>query len=137
MHGPTPFRSGPRSSRSRRSPGRRNAAAGAHGTSGAAGDAIRPAPRIPLTAEQRLRRAHRHRLRALREWGLEAPTAILERHPQDLAWRVSVLDRWIARHLDLAGGRRLPPWTDAVDAGGSEDVAEGGERAPRAPEEGA
>lgn len=98
MFGPVPFRSGLRSSRGRR-----------------AGSPGRPPRRIPLNAEQRLRRAHRHRLRALREFGLVVPASILDRHPNDLAWRVSVLDRWIARHLDLAGGRKLPPWTDEVD----------------------
>lgn len=41
------------------------------------------------------------------------PTEVLGRHPRDLAWQVCVMDRWIGRHLDLAGGCCLPPWTDA------------------------
>ncbi len=60
----------------------------------------------------RLRRAHRHRTRALRELGLDMPAEVLGRRPRDLAWQVSVMDRWIGRHLDLAGGRCLPPWPD-------------------------
>jgi hypothetical protein len=75
------------------------------------------------SALDRLRRAHRHRMRALRELGLAVPAAVLDRHPRDLVWRVSMMDRWIGRHLDLAGGRRLPPWSDAdVD-----DEDDGGE----------
>lgn len=66
----------------------------------------------PSSALDRLRRVHGDRLRAMRELGLEVPAAALDRHPRDLAWRVAVMDRWIARHLDLAGGRQLPPWTD-------------------------
>ena len=72
----------------------------------------RPAHRPPLSARDRLRRAHRFRARALRELGIEIPLAVLDRHPKNLTWRVSVMDRWIARHLDLAGGKRLSAWED-------------------------
>jgi hypothetical protein len=48
----------------------------------------------------------------MNDLGIEIPRTVLERHPRDLAWRVSVMDRWISRHLDLVGGRRLPPWEE-------------------------
>jgi hypothetical protein len=78
-------------------------------------------------ALQRLHRAHRNRERVVRDLNILVPTRVLDRHPNDLAWRVSVMDRWIARHLDLAGGRWLPPW------GHEEEDAENS--LPRRPED--
>ena len=77
----------------------------------------RPAPHTgPAQARsnalERLQRAHRNRERVVRDLNILVPAQVLERHPHDLAWRVSVMDRWIARHLDLAGGRRLPAWVE-------------------------
>lgn len=76
--------------------------------------ATRPSKRQATSVSSLLlRRAHRNRVRALRAFGLQIPREIFARRPQDIAWRVGVMDRWIARHLDLAGGRQLPPWDDA------------------------
>ncbi len=96
MHGRYPFYPKPRASEHRSSSAR-----------------ARANRSTPTSALDRLRRTHRFRARAIRELGLDVPAAVLDRHPRDLAWRVSVMDRWIGRHLDLAGGRRLPPWSDA------------------------
>jgi hypothetical protein len=83
------------------------------------------------SAHDRLRRVHSLRARALRELGVEVPASILERHPRDLAWRVSVMDRWIGRHLDLAGGRRLPPWNDPDEEDHDDDDRDDCERDDR------
>jgi hypothetical protein len=84
-------------------------------------------------ALQRLRRVHRNRERVVRDLNISVPSQVLERHPQDLAWRVSVMDRWIARHLDLAGGRKLPPWIDETE---KEDRENPRERNPEADDAG-
>jgi hypothetical protein len=89
-----------------------------------------------LKALQRLRRVHRNRERVVRDLNISVPAQVLERHPQDLAWRVSVMDRWIARHLDLAGGRRLPPWTDEMDADEMDEDEDGKNSRERNPEAG-
>jgi hypothetical protein len=60
----------------------------------------------------RLRRLHRDRLNTIRQLRIRLPDGAFSRHPGNLAWRVAVMDRWIARDLNLAGGRRLPPWDD-------------------------
>ena len=59
------------------------------------------------SAEKLLRR----RLRAARELGVPAPTLTCgpTHSPRG---RLAALDRRIARELDLAGGKRLPPWDD-------------------------
>lgn len=72
----------------------------------------RPADPTRSNALERLQRAHRNRERVVRDLNIVVPAQVLERHPHDLAWRVSVMDRWIARHLDLAGGQRLPLWIE-------------------------
>jgi hypothetical protein len=79
---------------------------------------------------ERLHRAHHNRIRVVRDLNILVPARVLDRHPNDLAWRISVMDRWIARHLDLAGGRRLPLWTDAEE----EDADHPSNRLPEDPD---
>lgn len=78
-----------------------------------------PSPRSrgrgPGRGPGRLRRLHRDRLNAIRQLRIRIPDGAFSRHPGNLAWRVAVMDRWIARDLNLAGGRRLPPWEDPFD----------------------
>jgi hypothetical protein len=92
-------------------PPRRRGAASPHSVPGAREHAL-----------ERLHRAHRNRERVVRDLNILVPAQVLDRHPHDLAWRVSVMDRWIARHLDLAGGRWLPPWTRDEEEQEEEDV---------------
>jgi hypothetical protein len=56
----------------------------------------------------------RRRLRAARDLGIAAPalTPGLTDSPRGA---LAALDRRIARELDLAGGKRLPPWDDEED----------------------
>ena len=69
-------------------------------------------PRSDRCGPGRLRRLHHDRLNAIRQLRIRIPDGAFSRHPGNLAWRVAVMDRWIARDLNLAGGRRLPPWED-------------------------
>jgi len=91
----------------------------------------RPADPTRSIAPERLRRAHRNRERIVRDLNILVPARVLDRHPHDLAWRVSVMDRWIARHLDLAGGQRLPLWVEEDE----EDRENPGARHPEDPED--
>jgi hypothetical protein len=60
----------------------------------------------------RLLRQLEDRRNALRLLGIRIPARALERHPDNIAWRIALMDRWLARDLDLAGGRHLPGWDD-------------------------
>ena len=56
-----------------------------------------------------------HRTRAARELGLRVPRRLARGPAQSLPERIAVLDRWIAADLELAGGKRLPPWEPEDD----------------------
>lgn len=63
-------------------------------------------------ARVRLLRQLEDRRNALRLLGIRIPARALARHPGNLAWHIALMDRWLARDLDLAGGRHLPGWDD-------------------------
>lgn len=54
------------------------------------------------------------RLRAARDLGIPAP-ALTPGPSGSPRGALAALDRRIARELDLAGGKRLPPWDDDDD----------------------
>ncbi|MGQ0723237.1 MAG: hypothetical protein ACT4PE_16945 [Candidatus Eiseniibacteriota bacterium] len=62
-----------------------------------------------------LRRILLHRTRAARDLGLSVPRRLAGGPTQTLPQRIAVLDRWIAADLELAGGKRLPPWEPEDD----------------------
>jgi hypothetical protein len=62
-----------------------------------------------------LRRILQHRTRAARDLGLSVPRRLARGPAQTLPQRIAVLDRWIAADLELAGGKRLPPWEPEDD----------------------
>lgn len=71
---------------------------------------IPPRATKPRPPETLLRR----RLRAARDLGVPAP-ALTAGPTASPRGRLAALDRRIARELDLAGGKRLPPWEDEID----------------------
>jgi hypothetical protein len=62
-----------------------------------------------------LKRILQHRARAARELGLRIPRRLARGPAQTLPERIAVLDRWIAADLELAGGKRMPPWEPEDD----------------------
>lgn len=66
---------------------------------------------MPPTSARLLRQLEDRR-NAIRILGIRIPARTLARHPDNIAWRIALMDRWLARDLDLAGGRHLPGWDE-------------------------
>ncbi|MDP6528686.1 MAG: hypothetical protein QF819_05860 [Gemmatimonadota bacterium] len=79
-----------------------------------------PGPDGPTTLD----RLCRVRRRALRDLGVRPPKRPPGGDPRALILHAATLDRWIARNLDLAGGRRIPPWEDTGEPWIEEEAAE-------------
>ena len=65
------------------------------------------APAVPLARRFALQRL------AARQLGLRVPRELATGGAATLPQRVVWLDRWLARELDLAGGKRLPAGNEA------------------------
>jgi hypothetical protein len=73
--------------------------------------ARRPAPPSNRRPRRPLETLLRRRLRAARDLGVPAP-GLTSGPTTSPRGRLAALDRRIARELDLAGGKQLPPWDE-------------------------
>ena len=73
-----------------------------------------------ISARSSLTRLLDRRLRAARELGIPVPAGFARRPGPPRPRDVAVLDRWIARDLDVAGGKCLPPWDEPDEERGSD-----------------